>query len=60
MVKDLKTALEVARSTGSPAPFAEACVQAWSEAQKLLGPGHDHTAVARYWEDLAGTKLGKK
>ena len=60
MVKDLKTALEVARSTGSPAPFAEACVEAWSEAQKALGPGHDHTAVVRYWEDLAGTRLGKK
>jgi len=60
MVKDLKTALEVARSTGSPAPFAEACVEAWSEAQAALGPGHDHTAVVRYWESLAGTELGKK
>ncbi|HVQ60484.1 MAG TPA: NAD(P)-dependent oxidoreductase [Burkholderiales bacterium] len=60
MVKDLKTALEVARSTGSPAPFAEACVEAWSEAQAALGPGQDHTAVVRYWENLAGTELGKK
>ena len=60
MVKDLKTALEVARSTGSPAPFAEACVEAWSEAQAVLGPGLDHTAVVRYWEGLAGTELGKK
>ncbi|HTQ72877.1 MAG TPA: NAD(P)-dependent oxidoreductase [Burkholderiales bacterium] len=60
MVKDLKTALEVARSTGSPAPFAEACVRAWSEAQRTLGPGHDHTEVARYWEGLAGTELRKK
>jgi 3-hydroxyisobutyrate dehydrogenase len=60
MVKDLKIALEVARSTGSPAPFAEACVEAWSEAQAALGPGQDHTAVVRYWENLAGTELGKK
>ncbi len=60
MVKDLKTALEVARSTGSPAPLAEACVSAWSKAQAALGPGHDHTAMVRYWEGLAGTELGKK
>jgi 3-hydroxyisobutyrate dehydrogenase len=60
MVKDLKTALEVAHSSGTPAPLAEACVAAWSEAQAALGPGLDHTAVARYWEQLAGTELGKK
>lgn len=60
MLKDLKTALEVARSTGSPAPFAEACVAAWADAQAALGAGHDHTAVVRYWESLAGTELGKK
>jgi 3-hydroxyisobutyrate dehydrogenase len=60
MVKDLKTALEVAHSTGSPAPLAEACVEAWSEAQAALGPGLDHTAVVRYWENLAGTELGKR
>jgi 3-hydroxyisobutyrate dehydrogenase len=60
MVKDLKTALEVAHSSGTPAPLAEACVAAWSEAQAVLGPGLDHTAVARYWEQLAGTEPGKK
>ena len=60
MVKDLKTALEVARASGTPAPLAQACVDAWSEAQAVLGPGLDHTAVVRYWECLAGTELGKK
>ena len=60
MVKDLKTALEVARSSGSPAPLAEACVEAWSEAQAALGPGLDHTAVVRYWENLAGAEIGRK
>ena len=60
MVKDLKTALEVARSTGSPAPLAEACLEVWTEAQAALGPGLDHTAVVRYWEKLSGTQLGKK
>ena len=60
MVKDLRTALEVARSTGSPAPLAQACLEAWIEAQTDLGPGTDHTAVARYWEKLAGSELGAK
>jgi 3-hydroxyisobutyrate dehydrogenase len=60
MVKDLRTALEVARSTGSPAPLAQACLEAWTEAQAALGPGMDHTAVARHWETLAGTELGRK
>jgi len=60
MVKDLKTAVEIARATGSPAPFAEACLEAWSQAQASLGPGADHTAVVCYWEKLAGTELGKK
>jgi 3-hydroxyisobutyrate dehydrogenase len=58
MVKDLNIALEVARATGSPMPFGEACVEAWNEAQAALGPGADHTAVVRYWEQLAGTELG--
>ncbi len=60
MVKDLKTALEVARATGSPTPLGDACLEAWTEAQAMLGPGADHTAVVRYWEKLAGTELGKK
>jgi len=60
MVKDLNTALEVARSTGSPARLARACLEAWTEAQAALGPGLDHTAVVRYWEKLAGTELGEK
>lgn len=59
MVKDLKTALEVAHATGSPVPFGEACVEAWSEAQSVLGRGADHTAVVRYWEQMCGTELGK-
>jgi 3-hydroxyisobutyrate dehydrogenase len=59
MVKDLRTALEVARATGSPVPIGEAVLEAWAAAQKELGPGADHTAVVRYWEKLAGTEIGK-
>jgi 3-hydroxyisobutyrate dehydrogenase len=59
MVKDLRTAMEVAHATGSPVPLGEPCLEAWIEAQKALGPGVDHTAAARYWEKLAGTEIGK-
>jgi len=60
MVKDLKTALEIARSTGTPAPLAEACLEGWTDAQAALGPGLDHTAVVCYWEKLAGGEFEKK
>lgn len=52
MVKDLRTALDVARATGMPAPFAEACLAAWAAAEAQLGPAADHTAAVKYWERL--------
>jgi 3-hydroxyisobutyrate dehydrogenase len=55
MVKDLGIALEV--GDGIPAPFAELCRELWSSAADLLGPGQDHTAVARLSERLAGAEL---
>jgi 3-hydroxyisobutyrate dehydrogenase len=58
MVKDLSIALEVARDTTTPAPFAALCRELWASAAALLGPGQDHTAVAKFSERLAGTELG--
>lgn len=55
MVKDLAIALEV--GDGTPAPFAELCRELWTSAADLLGPGQDHTAVARLSERLAGAEL---
>jgi 3-hydroxyisobutyrate dehydrogenase len=55
MVKDLAIALEV--GGGTPAPFAELCRELWTSAADLLGPGQDHTAVARLSERLAGAEL---
>ena len=57
MVKDLRTALEVAHATGTPAPLGEACVEAWARAEQLLGGQADHTAVVKYWERLAGSEI---
>ena len=58
MVKDLGIALEVGRDTGTPAPFAALCREMWAAAAAVLGPGQDHTAVARLSERLAGQELG--
>jgi 3-hydroxyisobutyrate dehydrogenase len=55
MVKDLAIALEV--GGGTPVPFAELCRELWASAGDLLGPGQDHTAVARLSERLAGAEL---
>lgn len=60
MVKDLGIALGVAEGTETSAPFAELCRTIWAEAQKQLGPGQDHTAVARYSEMVAGSELHNK
>jgi 3-hydroxyisobutyrate dehydrogenase len=57
MVKDLGIALEVARSGGVNAPFAAHCLEIWAEASALLGPQADHTAVAKFSEQLAGLEL---
>ncbi len=57
MVKDLSIALSLAQETGTPTPFAALCREMWSGARGLLGPGQDHTAVARLCETLAGSEL---
>jgi 3-hydroxyisobutyrate dehydrogenase-like beta-hydroxyacid dehydrogenase len=56
--KDLAIALEVARDAGVPAPFSALCRELWAAAAVSLGPGEDHTAVAKFSEHMAGTALG--
>ncbi|NPU67212.1 NAD(P)-dependent oxidoreductase [Bradyrhizobium sp. 83012] len=58
MVKDLSIALEVARAAGVAAPFSNLCRELSASAQGLLGPGQDHTALAKLSEALAGVELG--
>jgi 3-hydroxyisobutyrate dehydrogenase len=57
MVKDLGIALGVATATDTTTPFASLCLELWSAARKSLGPGLDHTDVARFSEMIAGTEL---
>lgn len=58
MVKDLSIALEVGRETTTPTPFAALCREMWASAAAMLGPGADHTAVAKLSEQMSGTTLG--
>ena len=57
MVKDLGIALDVAHSTHTAAPFSALCSEMWRSARALLGPGQDHTALAKLCEHLAGSEL---
>jgi 3-hydroxyisobutyrate dehydrogenase len=57
MVKDLGIALGVATATDTVTPFSSLCHEIWSAAQKTLGRGQDHTAVARFSEMIAGSEL---
>ena len=57
MVKDLSIALEIGRDGATPTPFAARCREMWAAALASLGPGQDHTAVAKLSERLVGTEL---
>lgn len=58
MVKDIGIALEVARETQTPAPYAALCREIWAAAQAMLEPGQDHTGMAKLSEKLANETLG--
>ena len=58
MIKDLTIALEVGREGGTPTPFSALCREMAASAGAMLGPGEDHTAFARFSEQLAGEALG--
>jgi 3-hydroxyisobutyrate dehydrogenase len=58
MVKDLSIALEVGRETATPTPFSALCREMWAASAAMLGPGADHTAMAKLSEAMTGTVLG--
>lgn len=57
LVKDLRTALDLAEDTAVGAPLAAACLQECLRARTGLGPDADHTELARHVERAAGTEL---
>lgn len=58
MVKDLGIACELAQDLGATMPFAQACRDLWREAGHTLGPGRDHTEIARLSARHAGVDEG--
>ena len=60
MVKDLSIATQMSRESGVPAPFAALCREHWAAGLGVLGPGQDHTGMAKFCEMLAGITLGEE
>lgn len=57
MVKDLRTALDLAHETGTPVPLGAGALEECMAAFRMLGEGADHTEVAAYVERRSGTDL---
>jgi 3-hydroxyisobutyrate dehydrogenase len=57
MVKDLGIAVQMAREDGVAAPFSALCAELWAGAGGMLGPGRDHTEMARFSEAIGGVEL---
>lgn len=58
MAKDLTIALDLARETATPVPFAALCLEMWASAAAMLGKGQDHTAMAKLSKSLARHESG--
>ncbi len=57
MAKDLSIAMDIAHASQAVTPFAALGQQLWAAAATLLGPGQDHTAIARFTEAIGGAEL---
>ena len=60
MAKDLRLALEVARSSGAPAGLLEKTAQMWAAAEQQLGGKADNTEVVKYLESLVPCNAEQK
>jgi 3-hydroxyisobutyrate dehydrogenase len=50
MLKDMRTAVDLAHELGAPSPLGIEAVELWDDAVKKLPPGADHTQIARWLE----------
>lgn len=57
IAKDVKIAMDTAKSIGAYAPLGERVSELWSAAVEKLGYDLDQTQVARYWEEATGVRL---
>jgi len=60
MVKDLTTAQDLARATGTPAPFTALVREIYAATMQRFGAGSDHTEVVRWQQEITGTSLKGK
>ncbi len=60
IAKDVKIAVNTARSVGAAAPLGERVSELWSAAAEQIGAGRDHTEIARYWEEATGVSLANE
>ena len=57
IAKDVKIAVDTAKSIGAAAPLAEKTAELWAAACEQFGGTRDQTEIARYWEEKTGAKL---
>jgi 3-hydroxyisobutyrate dehydrogenase len=57
MLKDLRTAVDLAHETMTPIPIGASCLEEWIAAGSTMPNNADHTHIAAYIEAQAGVKL---
>ena len=57
IAKDVRIAMETAKSVGAFAPLGERVSELWTTAAGKLGADLDQTQIARYWEEATGVRL---
>lgn len=57
IAKDVRIAVETAKSIGAAVPLGEKTAELWAAACEKLGGTRDQTEIARYWEEASGVKL---
>jgi 3-hydroxyisobutyrate dehydrogenase len=58
MLKDMRIAVQLSEQAGAPSALGAGAVELWARAAADLGPGADHTEVARWIRDHAGDTGG--
>ena len=57
IAKDVRIAMETAKSVGAFAPLGERVSEIWTAASEKFGAGHDQTEIVRYWEEANNVRL---
>ena len=57
IAKDVKIAMDTAKSIGAFAPLGERVSELWSAAAEKLGYDLDQTQIVLYWEEATGVRL---